>query len=196
MARARCEGPRGPLPPPPRLPTDPGAGHRIGQGWGGQVVGHASTSPWRSPGRELTVGILDADIWEFSVPRLLGWRVTSRPAPARWSPSNDAVGHGAPCAVLSMGFLATDEDAGPSCESGLVLNRAVQQFTPRRALGQDLDYLLLSISRPGRATSKWDWRACCRAPRCWWSRSRRWPRNWWLREQPTWLGGDISGWRA
>ena len=88
------------------------------------------------------VGVLDADIWGFSIPRLPAWRVTWRPARGRWSPSS---GPSAPacCRVLSMGFLADEEQA--IMWRGLVLNRAVQQFLQARAHWGDIDYLLIDL---------------------------------------------------
>jgi len=77
--------------------------------------------------RGLTVGILDADIWGFSVPRLLGME--------------GKVGAGL-VRVLSMGFLADEEQA--IMWRGLVLNRAVQQFLQDAHWG-DLDYLLIDL---------------------------------------------------
>ena len=67
------------------------------------------------------VGVLDADIWGFSVPRLLGMEGTSRPARARWSRWSRPSAPGL-LRVLSMGFLA-DEDRAIMWR-GLVLNRA------------------------------------------------------------------------
>jgi ATP-binding protein involved in chromosome partitioning len=95
--------------------------------------------------RGLTVGVLDADIWGFSVPRLLGMDggvearqgkmvPLERPIP---SPNGDGL-----LRVLSMGFLADEERA--IMWRGLVLNRAVQQFLQDAHWG-DLDYLLIDL---------------------------------------------------
>ena len=91
--------------------------------------------------RGLTVGILDADIWGFSVPRLLG---ISGPVEARdkkMVPKILPIGSGE-LRVLSMGFLA-DEDQAVMWR-GLILNRAVQQFI-EDAHWEDLDYLLIDL---------------------------------------------------
>jgi ATP-binding protein involved in chromosome partitioning len=88
-----------------------------------------------------TVGILDADIWGFSIPRLLG---ISGPVEARAKkmvPKVLAMGDGE-LRVLSMGFLAEEEQA--VMWRGLILNRAVQQFL-EDAHWDDLDYLLIDL---------------------------------------------------
>ncbi|HVX20731.1 MAG TPA: Mrp/NBP35 family ATP-binding protein [Acidimicrobiales bacterium] len=97
--------------------------------------------------RGLTVGILDADIWGFSVPRLLGMDGGVEARGGKMVPLERPVpgGGGRPdgvLRVLSMGFLA-DEDRAIMWR-GLVLNRAVQQFLQDAHWG-DLDYLLIDL---------------------------------------------------
>ncbi|HEY1733628.1 MAG TPA: P-loop NTPase [Acidimicrobiales bacterium] len=115
--------------------------------------------------RGLTVGVLDADIWGFSVPRLLGMDggvearegkmvPLERPVPGLSGGGADPDGAGPDGAgpdgaggdgllrVLSMGFLADEERA--IMWRGLVLNRAVQQFLQDAHWG-DLDYLLIDL---------------------------------------------------
>ncbi len=105
--------------------------------------------------RGLTVGILDADIWGFSVPRLLGMDGGVEARQGKMVPLERAVpglsgdglgGEGAGgdglLRVLSMGFLADEERA--IMWRGLVLNRAVQQFLQDAHWG-DLDYLLIDL---------------------------------------------------
>src|ERR1700677_3941018 len=87
--------------------------------------------------RGLTIGILDADIWGFSVPRLLGMEGGVEARGGKMIPLERAVGTGL-LKVLSMGFLA-DEDRAIMWR-GLVLNRAVQQFLEDAEWGA-LDYL-------------------------------------------------------
>ncbi len=91
--------------------------------------------------RGLTVGILDADIWGFSVPRLLGMEGDVEARQGKMVPLEKKVGAGL-VRVLSMGFLADEEQA--IMWRGLVLNRAVQQFLQDAHWG-DLDYLLIDL---------------------------------------------------
>jgi len=91
--------------------------------------------------RGLVVGILDADIWGFSVPRLLGMEGDVEARQGKMVPLERAVGNGT-LRVLSMGFLADEEQA--IMWRGLVLNRAVQQFLQDVHWG-DLDYLLIDL---------------------------------------------------
>ncbi|MHB8457432.1 MAG: P-loop NTPase, partial [Acidimicrobiales bacterium] len=94
------------------------------------------------------VGILDADVWGHSIPRLLGieGEINSRnkkmvPLERRLPPSTKT-GAGGMVRVISMGFLA-DEDTAIMWR-GLVLNRAVQHFLEDVAWGE-LDYLLVDL---------------------------------------------------
>jgi ATP-binding protein involved in chromosome partitioning len=91
--------------------------------------------------RGLTIGILDADIWGFSVPRLLGMEGGIEARQGKMVPLEKPVGRGL-VRVLSMGFLAGEEQA--IMWRGLVLNRAVQQFLQDAHWG-DLDYLLIDL---------------------------------------------------
>lgn len=96
------------------------------------------------------VGILDADIAGFSVPRMLGLdgrieatRTSSFEGSERLSlvPVTKAVGSGL-IEVLSMGFLSGEDEA--IMWRGLMLNRAVQHFVEDARWG-DLDYLLVDM---------------------------------------------------
>jgi ATP-binding protein involved in chromosome partitioning len=91
--------------------------------------------------RGLTVGILDADIWGFSVPRLLGMEGEVEARAGKMVPLERSFGPGT-VRVLSMGFLADEEQA--IMWRGLVLTRAVQQFLQDAHWG-DLDYLLIDL---------------------------------------------------
>jgi len=91
--------------------------------------------------RGLTVGVLDADIWGFSVPRLLGMQGDVEARDKKMVPLERTVGPGV-LRVLSMGFLA-DEDTAIMWR-GLILNRAVQQFLEDVHWG-DLDFLLIDM---------------------------------------------------
>ena len=94
-----------------------------------------------------TVGVLDADIWGFSVPRLLGIsermeaeRVDSSDKP-KIIPNRRTVGAGS-LEVVSTGFLV--EESTALMWRGLMLTKAVEQFLADVAWG-DLDYLLIDM---------------------------------------------------
>jgi len=91
--------------------------------------------------RRLRVGVLDADIWGFSVPRLLGMDGDVEARHGKMVPLTRPAGDGV-LEVLSMGFLADEERA--IMWRGLVLNRAVQQFLQDAHWGA-LDYLLIDL---------------------------------------------------
>ena len=94
-----------------------------------------------------TVGVLDADIWGFSVPRMLG--VTGRLAGEERDgrkmmiPHERRVGDGV-LRVISMGFLVEDEEQALMWR-GLMLNRGVTHFLQDVAWGDDLDYLFIDM---------------------------------------------------
>jgi ATP-binding protein involved in chromosome partitioning len=97
--------------------------------------------------RGLTVGILDADIWGFSVPRMLG--VEGRLAGVahegrkQMTPIERSIGGGV-VRVVSMGLLVDDEETALMWR-GLMLNRGVQHFLQDVRWGDDLDYLLVDM---------------------------------------------------
>jgi ATP-binding protein involved in chromosome partitioning len=95
--------------------------------------------------RGLSVGVLDADIWGFSVPRMLGieGRMGGDPEAGRIVPHDLAVGDGR-LHVVSMGFLVDDEGSALMWR-GLMLNRAVQHFLEDVAWPDDLDYLVIDM---------------------------------------------------
>jgi ATP-binding protein involved in chromosome partitioning len=94
-----------------------------------------------------TVGVLDADIWGFSVPRLLG--ISERMEAEQVDgadrpliiPNRRAIGEGV-LEVVSTGFLV-DEDTALMWR-GLMLTKAVEQFL-RDVRWGDLDYLLIDM---------------------------------------------------
>jgi ATP-binding protein involved in chromosome partitioning len=127
----------------------------IGSGKGG--VGKSSVTANLAAAiaaRGLTVGVLDADIWGFSIPRMLGARgrlagkklgdgrgkivpyEVDVPNPA------DASTPGL-LRVVSMGLLVDDEDTALMWR-GLILARALEQFLTDVQWG-DLDYLLIDM---------------------------------------------------
>jgi ATP-binding protein involved in chromosome partitioning len=95
----------------------------------------------------LKVGVLDADIWGFSVPRMLGLdgrlAGTVRDDRKLMVPNERAVGDGV-VRVVSMGFLVEDEGSALMWR-GLMLNRGVQHFLQDVDWGDDLDYLLIDM---------------------------------------------------
>jgi len=94
--------------------------------------------------RGMTVGVMDADIWGFSVPRMLGveGRLGGSPEVGKISPIEVLVGDGV-VKVVSMGFLV-DEEESALMWRGLILNRAVQHFCEDVAWGP-MDYLLIDM---------------------------------------------------
>jgi ATP-binding protein involved in chromosome partitioning len=97
--------------------------------------------------RGLTVGVMDADIWGFSIPRMLGVEgrlegVTGDEGDRKIVPHHKRVGGGL-LKIVSMGFLVEDEESALMWR-GLMLNRAVQHFLEDVRWG-DLDYLLIDM---------------------------------------------------
>ncbi len=97
--------------------------------------------------RGLTVGVLDADIWGFSIPRMLG--VKGRLAGAKAAdgkgkigPNEVPVGAGV-LRIVSMGLLVDDEDTALMWR-GLILAKALEQFLVDVSWGE-LDYLLIDM---------------------------------------------------
>ena len=95
----------------------------------------------------LTVGVLDADIWGFSVPRMLGvgGRLAGeeRDGKKLMIPHERVVGDGL-LRIISMGFLVEDEEQALMWR-GLMLNRGVTHFLQDVAWGDDLDYLFVDM---------------------------------------------------
>ncbi len=98
--------------------------------------------------RGLTVGVLDADIWGFSVPRMLGVDGRLSGEDGKITPNMRTVPgvDGAPDGLLkivSMGFLVDDESTALMWR-GLVLARGLEQFLTDVRWGE-LDYLLIDM---------------------------------------------------
>lgn len=91
--------------------------------------------------RGLQVGLLDADIWGHSVPRLLAMEGELTSTAKRIVPLEKPCGAGV-LRVVSMGFLSSEKEA--IMWRGLVLNRAVQHFLEDVTWGE-LDYLLIDM---------------------------------------------------
>jgi ATP-binding protein involved in chromosome partitioning len=93
------------------------------------------------------VGVLDADIWGFSIPRMLGVEgrlqgASTDPGSKKIAPHVKTLGAGT-LEVVSMGFLVEDEGAALMWR-GLMLSRAVQHFLEDVEWGP-LDYLLIDM---------------------------------------------------
>lgn len=93
-------------------------------------------------GRGFAVGVLDADVWGHSVPRLLGMEGQLTAENRKIVPFERPLPAGGTLQVVSMGFLAAEDEA--IMWRGLVLNRAVQHFLEDVAWGP-LDYLLVDL---------------------------------------------------
>src|SRR5947209_5817880 len=97
-----------------------------------------------------TVGVLDADIWGFSVPRMLGVEGRLGGSDGKIDPNevevpNLADPSGAPgrIKVVSMGFLVDDAETALMWR-GLILARALEQFLTDVRWGE-MDYLLIDM---------------------------------------------------
>ena len=146
MARARWKAseraPKTTVPPRARVLA-------VSSGKGG--VGKSSVSVNLAAGlaaRGYTVGVLDADIAGFSVPRMLGvsGQLETTKAPGQGGrnliqPLVRRVANGE-LRIVSMGFLAGEDEA--VMWRGLMLNRAVQHFLEDVAWG-DIDYLVVDM---------------------------------------------------
>ena len=114
----------------------------IASGKGG--VGKSSTTANLAMGlatQGFCVGVLDADVWGFSLPRMLGVDERVQARERKMVPIETTVGTGS-IKLLSMGLLADEGDA--ILWRGLLLNRAVQQFI-EDAHWDDIDYLLIDL---------------------------------------------------
>ena len=94
------------------------------------------------------VGVIDADIWGFSIPRMFGLdgRLEARAdteGVRRIIPHSLAVGDGR-LDVVSMGLLVDDETDALMWR-GLILNRAVQHFLEDVAWAEDLEYVVIDL---------------------------------------------------
>jgi ATP-binding protein involved in chromosome partitioning len=93
--------------------------------------------------RGLTVGVLDADIWGFSMPRMLGVEGRVAGEDKKMIPIDQPIGAGM-LRVLSMGLIGGAGEDEAIMWRGLILNRAVQHFLEDVRWG-DLDYLLIDM---------------------------------------------------
>lgn len=95
-------------------------------------------------GAGMTVGLLDADIWGYSVPRMLDLtgRLEGATAERKILPQARPVGEGT-LKVVSMGLLVDDEQTALMWR-GLILNRAVRHFL-EDVLWGPLDFLVVDM---------------------------------------------------
>ena len=91
-----------------------------------------------------TVGVLDADIWGYSVPRMLGaeGRLEGATDDQKILPHTRQEGDGQ-LKIVSMGFLVDAEETALMWR-GLILNRAVRHFLEDVRWGP-MDYLLVDM---------------------------------------------------
>jgi ATP-binding protein involved in chromosome partitioning len=86
-----------------------------------------------------TIGVLDADIWGFSLSRLLGIQGDVQASGGKMQPLERVIGNGA-TKLLSMGLLADEDQA--LMWRGLIVQKAVAQFI-EDADWSGIDYLLI-----------------------------------------------------
>ncbi|MDH3425449.1 MAG: Mrp/NBP35 family ATP-binding protein [Acidimicrobiia bacterium] len=113
----------------------------VGSGKGG--VGKSSVSVNLAVAlKELgyKIGVLDADIWGFSLPRMLGATGRLEANEDRKIVPEDANG----IQLVSTGLLVETEDTALMWR-GLMLSKALEQFLQDVAWDQDLDYLILDL---------------------------------------------------
>jgi ATP-binding protein involved in chromosome partitioning len=92
-----------------------------------------------------SVGVIDADIWGYSIPRMLGvdGRLGGDTTSGRITPLSQTIGRGS-LHIVSMGLLVDDEETALMWR-GLILQRAVRHFLEDVDWGNDLDYLLIDM---------------------------------------------------
>ena len=89
------------------------------------------------------VGVMDADIWGFSIPRMLGVDGDLVAHEGKITPLIRKIGSGR-LEIVSMGFLVQKEDSALMWR-GLMLDRAVRHFCEDVAWSEDLNYLLIDM---------------------------------------------------
>ncbi len=97
--------------------------------------------------RGMTIGVLDADIGGFSIPRMLDMdgplaAADNQDGKRQIIPHRKSIGSGT-LEVVSMGFLVEEEDSALLWR-GQMLNRAVQHFL-EDVLWGELDYLFIDL---------------------------------------------------
>ena len=89
-----------------------------------------------------TVGVLDADIWGFSVPRMLGVEDRLAAKDGMIEPAERPVGRGL-LKVVSMGLVVENEGTAIMWR-GLMLAKAVEEFLTKVRWGE-MDYLVIDM---------------------------------------------------
>ncbi|MGI9602913.1 MAG: Mrp/NBP35 family ATP-binding protein [Acidimicrobiales bacterium] len=115
----------------------------IASGKGG--VGKSSVTVNLAAGlaeRGFAVGVIDADIWGFSIPRMLGVEGQLESKDKKIIPLRRDIGEGY-LEIVSMGYLVEKEETALMWR-GLMLNRAVQHFLQDVQWGE-LDYLVIDM---------------------------------------------------
>ena len=113
----------------------------VGSGKGGVGKSSVSVNLALALGRlGYRVGLLDADIWGFSIPRMLGTdaRIEADPATRLMQPV-EAYG----IEVVSTGLIIESEETALMWR-GLMLSKALEQFLQQVAWGK-LDYLVIDL---------------------------------------------------
>src|SRR5687767_6352512 len=133
MARARWKARENPpateIPPTTRVVA-------IASGKGG--VGKSSVTANLAAtlaARGFTVGVLDADIGGFSIPRMLGVSARMEARDKKIVPIEKPIGEGL-LKIVSMGSIEGAEEDQAIMLRGLMLNRAVQHFLEDVAWGE------------------------------------------------------------
>jgi ATP-binding protein involved in chromosome partitioning len=141
MAQARWKARENPpeteIPPTTRIVA-------IASGKGG--VGKSSITSNLAVGlasRGLTIGVLDADIGGFSIPRMLGLESQVQAEGKKIVPLEKQIGEGR-LQVVSMGSIQGAAEDEAIMLRGFMLNRAVQHFLEDVRWG-DLDYLFIDM---------------------------------------------------
>jgi len=131
----------GPAAGAPRVAGVPGVKHIIAVASGKGGVGKSTTSvnlALALQANGLKVGVLDADIYGPSMPRLLG--ITGRPQPVQGNILKPLEGYG--LKVMSMGFLV--EEDTPMIWRGPMVMSALSQMLKEVAWGE-LDVLVVDM---------------------------------------------------
>lgn len=113
----------------------------VGSGKGG--VGKSSVSvnlAFALSSLGYRVGLLDADIWGFSVPRMVGADRRLEAGDDRLIVPADVDG----VQVVSTGLIIESEETALMWR-GLMLSKALEQFLTQVAWAQDLDYLIIDL---------------------------------------------------
>ena len=148
----------------------PQGGHRFGPGLATQV--YAVASGKGGVGKSTVtanlavalaeqgkrVGVLDADVWGYSIPHLFGVRRAPVALKGLMLPVE---AHGV--ALMSVGFFVDDDE--PVVWRGPMLHKAIEQFLADVHWGE-LDVLLDRPARRAPATSPCRCSSCSPTPRC------------------------------